>query len=433
MNLARSLARATVHKSFPVEGGTVYVRAGHFHVRGTVRIGDRSMRLRQTLNLAALRENKEVARGTAEQILRDARLLLAGAPPRSFAENALDFLQRPRKDNRPLGATDVAVIKELTAHFGTRLMRDIPPAQFVVFVDERNRNNTSETRERYLNSVVAFLKVAIAAGQYDKLPDFMRDQKARNPTTRKTRPVERVGQNIVQAIFACSHLANLAQYAVEEVTGARISSVLFGCSLADLDLAPGKMTLTFRQTKPGFDVPSALPETLRPLLEEYLAWRQQQVRARKVGPGSDERLFVTPNGRPYKWNPTYTGTRNKTAWRAAKRRAHVTIEGEYGSKIAARALEGDTGAVDTLRRQCADDLAILAKMTQHWFRHLLATNLGRLDPKAAMKQGGWRDPRSLSGYMIADAEYQRALVEQRGTTTSHQRSWHKSGTEGGGE
>lgn len=433
MNLARSLARKPVAKSFPVQGGTVHVRAGYFHVRGTVRLGDRTKRVRFSLDLEALRENKEAARAKAEQILRDAGLLLAGAPPRSFAENAWDFLQRPRKNNRPLGATDVAIIQELTARFGTRLMRDIPPAEFVVFVDERNRGNTAETRERYLNPVVAFLNVAVAAGQYPSMPNFVRDQEARNPSTRKTRPVERVGQNLVRAIFVCSHLANCTQYAVEEVTGARVSSVLFGCSLADLDLAAGKMTVTFRRTKAGFDVPAALPESLRPLLEEYLKWRQQQVRTGKVGPGSDEPLFLAPSGRPYKPNPAYTGTRNKTAWNAAKRRARAVIQHGYDSAITARALEGDTGAVDTLRRQRADDLALLEKITQHWWRHLLATNLGRLDPKAAMRQGGWRDPRSLSGYMMADAEFQRALVEQRGTTASHRPAWHKSGTEGDGE
>jgi hypothetical protein len=32
-----------------------------------------------------------------------------------------------------------------------------------------------------------------------------------------------------------------------------------------------------------------------------------------------------------------------------------------------------------------------------------------------MNQGGWRDVRSLNGYMMSDAEHQRALVEERGS------------------
>jgi hypothetical protein len=40
--------------------------------------------------------------------------------------------------------------------------------------------------------------------------------------------------------------------------------------------------------------------------------------------------------------------------------------------------------------------------------------MGRKDLRAAMVQGGWRDPRSINGYLIADAEFQRALVDERG-------------------
>jgi hypothetical protein len=128
--------------------------------------------------------------------------------------------------------------------------------------------------------------------------------------------------NIVQAIFRCAHLANTIQYGIEEVTGARVSSVLFGCSLGELDLTPRRMTLHF--TKPGFDVPVALPDPIRPLLDEY------QVRAGFAGPGSDEPLFLTPRGVPYK-NAAYTGTRNKTARNAAKRRATVVIGRDHDS------------------------------------------------------------------------------------------------------
>jgi hypothetical protein len=46
-------------------------------------------------------------------------------------------------------------------------------------------------------------------------------------------------------------------------------------------------------------------------------------------------------------------------------------------------------------------------------RHKLATELGRVDLRAAMKQGGWLDLRSVQGYLIEDAEFQRAAVENR--------------------
>jgi hypothetical protein len=430
VNPARALARSKSKiRPFKVKGGVVDVRHGIFHVRGTVHAASRSALVRRSLHIAAIRENIDAATSEAEQVLLDARLALGGVVPRAFSEVALGYLKQPRKRNKPLGASTVAIIKELVAHFGTRVLRDIPGPEFVAFVDERNVGNTAETRERYLNPVVALLTVAISAGQYPELPAFIRNQEARNPTTRKTRPVERVGANIVSAIFRSSHIANTAQYAVEEVTGARVSSILFGCALADLDLAPNQMKLHFHDTKGGFDVVSALPEAIRRLLEAYLIWRDEQVRAGRVGPGSDEPLFLTPHGVPYVKNDSYTGTRNKTAWRAAKRRAAVLIAWEYDQAIAACEGKDDRPGADALRRQKADDLVILGRMTQHWWRHLLATTLGRLDPKAAMRQGGWKDPRSLSGYMMSDAEYQRELVEKRGVTDWRGPDWHESDTQ----
>jgi hypothetical protein len=412
---------------------TIFVRDRHYHVRGTIRHAGLKKRVRESLEIPFSRENEDLeaakaaARALAEKVRGE---LGGGVAPRSFAEVALGYLQRPRKKKKPLGATSVVVIRELTAHFGTRILRDIPSAEFVSFIDERNVGNTAETRERQLNVLVALLTVAIAAGQYPTMPDFVRNQEARNPSTRKTRPVERVGTNIVSAIFRCSHIANTFQYAIEEITGARVSSVLFGCSLGDLNLAPGKMILRFHDTKPGFDVPAALPEEMRALVDAFLAWRGEQVRAGHVGPGSDEPLILTPKGVPYVKNDSYTGTRNKTAWAGAKRRAKILIEQEYELAISACEAKGDRRTADELRRKKADDLAILKRLTQHWFRHLLATTLGRLDPKAAMQQGGWKDARSLAGYMMSDAEYQRELVEKRGMTDWRGSDWHESDTRG---
>jgi hypothetical protein len=53
---------------------------------------------------------------------------------------------------------------------------------------------------------------------------------------------------------------------------------------------------------------------------------------------------------------------------------------------------------------------LLGRVTQHWFRHLLATRLMRLDPRAAMEQGGWLDIRSVIGYAQDVPAHRRQLV-----------------------
>jgi hypothetical protein len=53
---------------------------------------------------------------------------------------------------------------------------------------------------------------------------------------------------------------------------------------------------------------------------------------------------------------------------------------------------------------------LLGRVTQHWFRHLLATRLLRQDPRAAMEQGGWLDIRSVIGYAQDVPAHRRQLV-----------------------
>ena len=410
MSIARAIARRPTKLRIPVTGGTIVERHGVFQLRASVRVGDRSHRIRQTLHVPAVRQNTEAARIEAEKRLAEARLLLGGITRLSFAENAARYLQRA--EGEELGWTDVAIIKELTAHFGTRRLSDIPGAEIVSYVDERQRTNAASTRERYVSTVVALLNSAITRGQYPRMPDFQRDQKARNPSTRQRRAVEEVTQEVVSALKRCMHLTTLTQTSVEITTGARVRSVLHGCALRDLNLAD--MILTFRDTKGGFDVPAALPEALRPLLTDYLAWRDQQVRAGRVGPGSEQPLFLTPRGCPYKDNRSRWGTQNKTAFNGAKRRAAKLLDREYDTAITAASAAGNEAEVARLRRRRADDLRVVRALTQHWFRHRLATELGRQDLRAAMMQGGWRDIRTVQGYLMHDPEYQRALVEQRG-------------------
>jgi hypothetical protein len=108
-------------------------------------------------------------------------------------------------------------------------------------------------------------------------------------------------------------------------------------------------------------------------------WRQLQVRRGKLGPGSDQPLFLHYKGRPYKPNGVAWGTQNKTAFNNAKRRAVATAGKRYDDAIAAMRAAGDINEVDRLLRLKSDDLKLLASITQHWLRHKFATDTGRKD------------------------------------------------------
>jgi hypothetical protein len=73
---------------------------------------------------------------------------------------------------------------------------------------------------------------------------------------------------------------------------------------------------------------------------------------------------------------------------------------------------GRRKAADDLRDRTASDAVLLGKMTQHWFRHRLATILVRQDPRGAMEQGGWLDIRSVMGYAHDVPEHRARLVAE---------------------
>jgi site-specific recombinase XerD len=390
------------------EGLQISVRGTTFRATGTLRVGQRSERVRKTLGVPAAKDNMSKAESEARRIADRVRAKLGGGVTRKAVATVV-----ADRFKAHIGPSDKRILEEFTARFTTRILWDIPSVEIVAFADQRQSGNKAESRERWISGLCSFLNLQIAAGQYPKLPEFKRDQKARNPLKRARRNVQQFRVELLEDIIEAAQISLGMQLRIAYAAGARVSSLLQGCTLGDLDMAT--LTLTFRDTKNGDDVPVALPASMRPALEAYLEWRQLQVRRGKTGPGSDQPLFLHYKGRPYKPNGGAWGTQNKRAFNNAKRRAIAAVGKRYGEAIAAMRAAADTNEVDRLLRLKSDDLKLLASITQHWLRHKFATDTGRKDLRAAMAQGGWRDPRSINGYLIADAEFQRAIVDERGT------------------
>ena len=108
------------------------------------------------------------------------------------------------------------------------------------------------------------------------------------------------------------------------------------------------------------------------------------------------RRFLTHRGEPY--SEKSFGVQNKTAFNAMKRRARAALANTISK-------EADAERMAKLKA----DHQLLGQVTQHWFRHLLATRM-RGDIRAAMDQGGWIDERSVMGYTIDVPEHRRRLV-----------------------
>jgi hypothetical protein len=412
------------HRRRPRRGGRkrgpaglkVEERDGHWHVTGTLRAKGRSRRVRKSTELPSLPQTwddaQAIKREWEGEVLDE--LVHGKTPSVPIAVAADQFLSRTRK--RPLNGRDVAIVQEIDRAFGARRVAEIGEGEWVAFVDQRNAGNKAQTRERYITGVCTFLNWCARKPRrwLAELPAFERDKEARKPKHRRARRVADLTPEIIMMMIdhAAPHL--MGQMVAEWSTGARVSSILFGCRLCDLVLAPGREQLQFNDTKNGEPVVAAIHPWAAMKLRQYIEWRGD-LHDREAP------LFVTPRVDPRtKKKLAYSergrgdhGGQNKTAFAAMKRRTLATLRRLYLGQARELLAAGDAAGAGQRVRACRELRGLVRQVTQHWFRHLLATTVmatsGNL--RAAMDQGGWLTMESVQGYTHDVPEARRAIVE----------------------
>ena len=377
-------------------------REGIWHCHGTVRAGGRSIRVRTSLGLPVGRTSEDAALAECRRIESEIIAEATGqrTPGAYVSVAAADYLTRPRE--RPLGKTTVDIVQEIVRTFGLRRLNEIPEEEWHRHVDQRQKGNAPATRERYLNALLGFLKFCQGKRhRLEQLPDFHRDKKARNPNRRARRRVQELRPDLIARLLNAAHITLRAQMAVEWSTGARVSSVLHGCRICDLILAEGREQITFHDTKNGTPVNAALHPSAAAILREYVAWRGR-LHEREAP------LFLTPKRRPYKDNGRAWGTQNKKGFNGAKERAAQTLLDD--AAIEAGKIH-DGAKRETFLKAAEADAQLLLTVTQHWFRHMLASRMLRMgDLRSAMDQGGWLDVKSVIPYAHDVPDYRRSVV-----------------------
>jgi site-specific recombinase XerD len=391
-------------------------RAGYWYAEGRFRLADgRSVRVRQSLGLAVANVSECDAQVELEAVVDEIKAKATGkiwrGHPVSIAAEA--YLSHPRQ--RPLRPSTISIIKEIVARFGARRLNEIASTEWNAWIDGehtsagfrpgRMTGRAASSRERHLNGLIGFLNFAQRHHGLAVLPTFERDKKARNPNRRARRRVSDLRPDLIQLLFDSAHITIRAQLAVERATGARVSSVLHAARICDLVLAKGREQITFPDTKNGADVHAVLDRTAVTVLKEYLKWRGK-LHDREAP------LFLTHRHQPYVDNGRSWGSQNKTGFNAAKRRAAATLSRMAEVEAVRLRKRGRSKAAQAVLERAQADAKLIKQVTQHWFRHLLATKLLRRDPRAAMEQGGWLDIRSVMGYSHDVPEYRRKLVHE---------------------
>ena len=387
-------------------GVHVVERDGYFHLHGTIRVKGRGIRVRESTGLPARSEHRDAAeelRRQKEQEIRDA-VLYGIRPTAPFAVAAEGYLTRRRK--RPLNAIDVARIKELTRHFGTRPLALISEEEWARFIDARMSGRAAVTRERYIDLVMSFLAWCRKRPRLwlAELPAIERDDEARNKKQRRARRVGDLRPELIASLIdhAAPHLRG--QMAIKWSTGARVSSLIYGCRLCDYLAAEGREQITFHDTKNGQRVTASVHPWAAAVMRDYLAWRGNLF-------DREAPLFLTHFWRPYRDNGKAAGGQTKTAFKGMVKRTIVSVRRTGLTYAAELRRRGEGRAARQHWGAARSDIALLTQLTPHWFRHLLATTMvGLGDLQAAMDQGGWLDVRSVMGYSHDVPDRRRAVV-----------------------
>ena len=405
---ARSTHRHRKRGSRRPPGLDIVERDGHWHIRGTLRVAGNSRRIRKSTEQPATPENREYAealRATIEREIRDE--VVHGVRPSIATAIACDrYLRRPRR--RPIGHREAAAIREIDARFGQRKLLTIGAAEWQAFVDDRQRGNSLTSRERYITAVRAFLNWCRRRPRQwiADTPEFDRDKEAARPPKRRARRVADLTPELIMLMIdhAAPHLQ--AQLVVEWCTGARVSSVLYGCRLCDVILVPGRGQITFHDTKNSEPVVSALNDWAVGRLLDYIELRGGRLDDR------EKPFFLTDEGVPYADNGKTSGGQNKSAFKGMRRRTVKTIRASGAAEAWSRRRAGDRRGAAGAIAAAKDCAALVASVTQHWFRHKLATDMVSLtgDLRAAMAQGGWKDVQSVMGYSHDVPARRRQLI-----------------------
>ena len=381
-------------------------RDGHWHVSTRVRVEDRRIRLRKGTGLPArpdvLADAEALRDKWIGEIRRDAIHGIKPSIPLGVAAD--QYLKRSRA--RPLNFRDVKVVQELDRAFGRRRLDKIADAEWVALVDTRNQGNAPQTRERWIAAAFAFLNWCreMPREYLRTLPAIERlkskELRQLGNAAADRRQVSGLRPDLVALMIENASWHYAPQLAVIWSTGARVSSILYGCRLCDAILAPGNERIVFHGTKSGEAVTAALHPWAADQVRRYLE-RRGRLEQR------ESPLFLTDRGRPYADNGKTSGGQNKSAFKGMRRR---TVRALLRRFLEARKA-GDRPAALAHRA----DARLVRRVTQHWFRHMLATELlsQGTDVRTIMDQAGWDDIRSLMRYAHTVDQVRRQAIASR--------------------
>ena len=347
-------------------GLKVKVRGGVYHLAGTIRVGRRSQRVRESTGID---RSAPGARDLAEarRIRREAEILEAlvhgRKPPVPFAAVAGDYLEA-----HDPGPADLRNIGELLVAFGTMGVHEIDRPGIEHFYKRRFPGRAAATVRRHMASLRAVLGHGVKQGALEYVPQWTRPEVAK----RKGKSISKrflPGEAELLIDSAAPHVRPIM--ALEYCTGTRTGAAVHLLK-ENFVLAFGRGRVHFPETKNGNSYSRALHDYAVGVLLTWLETRDDD----------HPEMFLTDKGRPYVVRIGHGG-HIEAAYNAAR------------DRCVARLIEMDM-----------DDRArVIAASTPHWFRHNFANRLRRekgWDSKMIAVAGMWEDEQVVGDHYLGD-------------------------------
>lgn len=337
------------------------------YLSGTVHIGSKSVRVRESTGLDADQPGAAAAAETL-RIKREGdilqRFVYKRLPDAPFAEVAEEFL---RVRNPDCGSE--RMIRGFIAAFGRVPIADLDRHELEAYFNKRCKKVQPATRKRLEGLLAAVFAYAAKAGYLYAVPYWPR-VRVRSPQTNAA--MKRFYPGEVELLIDCAadHLKPLL--ALLYATGARVGQVVH-LHRAHFTFCGDYGRVFFPKTKNGHCYLRPLHPFAVEKLREWLEHRR--------GDRHPE-MFLNAHGRPY---PRLDGCGGhiRHSFARAKRRCVREM----------RALGYHERAL------------VMQQATPHWMRHNFANTLRQdlgLDAKAIALAGMWRNPAVVERYYIAD-------------------------------
>ncbi|NIA70748.1 site-specific integrase [Pelagibius litoralis] len=364
----KSVSAASRGDQNRVSGLQVKTEGKKLWLKGTVRAGKKSRRIRESTGLdcrtRGARQLAESLRITREKEVLD-ELVHGSVPAVTFSTAAAGYL----KTVPNLGKTDHDNVKALIKRFGGVVVSALSAEDINAFYDDRYPKHAASTIQRHQTSLRSILSHAQEQGWLALPPPYARPK----TTIKKGKHANKMflpgeGERIVDA----ADIRGQAILATLFVTGARVAQALY-LPKESFILAPGRSRIFFPDSKNDNAYDRALHDYARQKIE---AWLEER------GDDDEPALFLTDKGLPY-----------------APRRAS-------GGQIRKLFNSARDKAVASLKAAGERDRArFLSSATPHWMRHNFANQVRAAggDVKDVMDAGMWEDERIVIRHYFGDA------------------------------